>query len=100
MKNAESRVWIKRIERQPHQGHDYYRNKQPPPSEKKLLSETDLTLEFAIMAGQTTEATRRQVELQRKPEEVNFTKSEKKKKNIYQLAKKRPEDSHSPTEKK
>ena len=35
IKNAcVSWVWIKRIEKQPHQGHDYYRNKQPPPSGK------------------------------------------------------------------
>ena len=34
IKNAELWVWIKRIERQPHQGHDYYRNKWPPPSRK------------------------------------------------------------------
>ena len=47
--------------------------------QKKLLSETDLTLEFAIKAGQTAEATRQLVELiQREPKEVNLTKSEKK----------------------
>ena len=50
-----------------------------PYLQSKLQSETDLTLEFAIKAGQTAEATRRQVDLlQRKPKEVNFTKSEKK----------------------
>ena len=47
--------------------------------QEKLLSETVSTLEFAIKAGQTTKATRRRAELQRKPKEVNFTKSEKKK---------------------
>ena len=54
--------------------------------QKKLLSETDLTLEFAIKAYQTVEATRQQVELlQKEPKEVNFTKSGK---NSYQPAKK------------
>ena len=48
---------------------------------EKLLSETDLTLEFAIKAGQTAKATRQQVELlQRESKNVNFTKSGKKKK--------------------
>ena len=43
--------------------------------QEKLLSETDLMLEFAIRAGQIAEVTRRQVELlKREPKEVNFTK--------------------------
>ena len=45
--------------------------------QEELQLETDFTLEFAIKAGQTTEATRRQKELQREPTDVNFTKSEK-----------------------
>ena len=64
-------------QRQPHQEYEYYPNKQPPLQEK-LQSETDLTLEFAIKAGQIAEATRQQVELlHREPKEVNFIKSEK-----------------------
>ena len=34
IKNAESLVWIKRIERQPQRGHDCYQNKRPPSSGK------------------------------------------------------------------
>ena len=47
--------------------------------QEKLLSETDITLEMAIKAGQTAEATRWQGGLlQREPKEVNFPKGEKK----------------------
>ena len=73
--------------RQPHQRHDYYRNKRPPPSENYL------TLTFAIKACQTTEATSQQVELlEREPNDLNIPKSGK---NNYQPVKKRPEETHS-----
>ena len=45
--------------------------------QEKILSETDLTQEFAIKAGQTSEATRQVGLLQREAKEVNFKKSEK-----------------------
>ena len=52
--------------------------------QEKLLSKTDLTLEFVIKAGQTAEATRILVELQPKKKKAQgskFHKSEKQKQN-------------------